>query len=97
MRKLSFALAALLLLATGYLFARPADDLPIFKKPSAQGEGVNPTITARATPGTFVRIGDDMALRIEGEYQGRVVGTLMVRKNGRWSEVILGGNNVLTR
>ncbi|HEV7921114.1 MAG TPA: hypothetical protein VGR02_10040 [Thermoanaerobaculia bacterium] len=37
--------------------------------------------------------GGALSLRIEGEHQGGVIGTLMVNHNGKWSEVILGGGN----
>jgi hypothetical protein len=100
MRKLVFAIAALLLVAAGYLIAQPTEpaghavmtpDGKIIIKGAPETPKSLPPLPPLAS-GTVVPLDGQLSLRIEGEYQGKVVGTLMVNHNGRWSEVILGGN-----
>jgi hypothetical protein len=92
MRKLVFPIAALLLIATGYLLAQPTERAGhIVMTPD--GKIIQKGGTPEPKQLTIAPDEGALSLRIEGEYQGRIVGTLLVRRNGKWSEVMLGGRN----
>ena len=96
MRKLSFVFAALLLVAAGYLLAQEPE-LKVFTAPKKQTTlQPAPTVqTVPALPAKATLINDKLALRVQGTQQGRVVGTLLVLQNGRWTEVMLAPQNIL--
>ena len=93
MRKLSFAFAAILLVAAGYLLAQPTPttepELRFFTAPKQPATTAPKTVTAVPLPPRTTLINDKLALRVEGKRQGRVVGTLLVLQDGRWTEVQL--------
>jgi hypothetical protein len=96
MRKLAFVFAALLLVAAGYLLAEERE-LKVFTAPKKQTT-VQPAPTVRIVPALPARatlINDQLALRVEGKRQGRVVGTLLVLQDGKWTEVVLAPQNML--
>lgn len=92
MRKLSFVFAALLLVAAGYLLAQEPE-LKFFTPPKKRAE----VQTVPALPAKATLINDKLALRVQGTQQGRVVGTLLVLQNGRWTEVVLAPQDLLVR
>ena len=97
MRKLSFVFAALLLVAAGYLLAQEPE-LKVFTAPRKQPTVQQPAPTVQTVPALPARatlINDKLALRVQGTQQGRVVGTLLVLQNGRWTEVMLAPQNIL--
>ncbi|HKO58844.1 MAG TPA: hypothetical protein VJ276_23455, partial [Thermoanaerobaculia bacterium] len=81
---------------TGYLLAQPAGHIVM----TPDGKLVQKGGTPAPTPPAVLTLGPDegaLSLRVEGEYQGRIVGTLLVKRNGKWSEVILGGGNTFVK
>lgn len=83
MRKsLLIAVAAVLLLATGYLIAQTTTaEMPR-----------TITLTQR---GQTVKINDQLALKVVGMHHGRVVGTLVANVDGQWVEVQFAPQNQL--
>ena len=86
MRKVTLAVAALTLLVAGFVLAQV----------TAVGAPAEvPVITpAQVRPGQNVQISRDLRLRIEGQHDGRVIGTLMANVDGHWVEVILASKNM---
>ncbi|HEY0160055.1 MAG TPA: hypothetical protein VGF28_22400 [Thermoanaerobaculia bacterium] len=93
MRKVTLAVAALTLLVAGFVLAQVASpdagkprDLTLFAVPKSQ----NGTVT----PVGNVQLSQNLRLRVEGQHDGRVIGTLMTNVNGQWVEVILASKNM---
>ncbi len=86
MRKVTLAFAALTLLVAGFVLAQvTAVGAP------AEAPGAS---LAQVRPGQNVQISKDLRLRIEGQHDGRVIGTLMANVDGQWVEVILASKNM---
>jgi hypothetical protein len=92
MRKLTYAACALALLAAGFLLA--------------QSVPVSRTAMTTTTDGAIVSlqggsarpvVNGDVAIRIEGTHDGRVVGTLVVKVDGKWVDVQLASANMRAR
>lgn len=81
MRKsLLIAVAAVLLVATGYLIAQTTTATTTFVPP----------------PKPAVKVNDKLAIKVVGTTrQGRVIGTLMANVNGQWVEVQLAPQDSL--
>jgi hypothetical protein len=97
MRKVTLALSAVLLLAAGYVLAQvrePERQLHVFNMPDGT------TVTTTASPTTIpaanepVPINNQLALRVEGRHDGRVVGTLVVKVGDQWVDVQLASANM---
>ena len=82
MRKVTIALAALTLLVAGFVLAQVTE------------VGAPAVTPAQVRPGQNVQLSRDLRLRIEGERDGRVIGTLMANVDGQWVEVILASKNM---
>lgn len=80
MRKLTLAAVALLCLGAGYGVA--------------QTEKQDAPRPLQIEMGTPVGLTDDLALRVERMHDGRVIGTLMAKVDGRWVEVHLASANM---
>ncbi len=91
MRKLTTAVAALTLLAAGFVLAQNQPRSTPFFKPSAETAAAAPK--EQLPPGTM-RINDTLALRIEGMHDGRAMGTLLTKVKGQWVEVLLTSKNM---
>jgi hypothetical protein len=94
MRKLTTALAALTLLAAGFVLAQaqtPAKTetrvVPFFKAPAEAPRDKN-------LPTNALQINSELALRVEGMHDGRAMGTLLMKVNGQWVEVMLASKNM---
>lgn len=95
MRKITIALVAVLLLTTGYVVAQ----VTTANLPTTTGAKVTLTVPAGTTSVTMARPSEpipltDLGLKIEGEHDGRVYGTLVVKVDGRWVEVQLASKSV---
>lgn len=103
MRKLSFAFVAILLVAAGYLFGQSTTttaepELKFFTAPKHRTVvQTAPAQAVPALPAQTTLFNDKLALRVQGTRQGRVVGTLLVNQNGRWTEVVLAPQDLLVR
>jgi hypothetical protein len=86
MRKLTISAAALTLLVAGFVLAQVTATPPTLKV-------FTPAQTTAAKSTRDVPL-DDVRLRIEGERDGRVIGTLMVKVNGQWVDVVLASKNM---
>jgi hypothetical protein len=84
MRKLSFLLAALTLLAAGYLLAQTA--VTTTKVTAIAPNGATQAVALSASP---VGINSTLAVRIESVEDGKVVGKLVAKIEGQWVEVKL--------
>ncbi len=100
MRKFTIAVTAVLCLVAALVpgqTAKKSDGrtLNVFTFPN--GEAV--TTTADQPPVTLdaskpIALNDNLALRIEGMHDGRVMGTLVVKVDGRWVDVHLASKNM---
>ena len=95
MRKVTLALSAVLLLAAGYVIAQvkePERQIQIFKLP----DGTTTTSATATIPQTNepVPINNQLALRVEGRHDGRVIGTLVVKVGDQWVDVQLASANM---
>ena len=94
MRKITIALVAVLLLTTGFVLAQVSTaNLP------TTTSKVTVTVPAGTTSVTLAKPNEpipltDLGLKIEGEHDGRVYGTLVVKVDGRWVEVQLASKSV---
>lgn len=94
MRKITLALSAALLLAAGYVLAQvnePERQIQIFKLPDGTTTATTATIPPVDDP---VLINNQLALRVEGRHDGRVVGTLVVKVGDQWVDVQLASANM---
>jgi hypothetical protein len=103
MRKITFALVAVLLLTSGYVLAQvttanlPSTAPTTSKVTVVVPKGSDPAAAAQALqikPAEPLPISDQLALRIEGEHDGRVYGTLVVKVDGRWVDVQLASKAI---
>lgn len=101
MRKISIALVALALLTTGYVVAQVTTaNLPSTPGSVAKitvvtpGGGPAAAPSLQLPPAEPLPISDQIGLRIEGEHDGRVYGTLVVKVDGRWVDVQLASKVV---
>ena len=85
MRKLTLLLAALTLLVGGYLLAQ-ASAVNGTKVTAVSPAGAKQAVALSASP---VGINENLAVRIEGVEDGKVVGKLMAKVEGQWVEVKL--------
>jgi hypothetical protein len=94
MRKVTLALSAVLLLAAGYVIAQvkePERQIQIFKLPDGTTTAATTTIPPTNEP---VPINNQLALRVQGRQDGRVVGTLVVKVGDQWMDVQLASANM---
>jgi hypothetical protein len=96
MRKITLVVAALTLLVAGFVLAQvtaipPAAETPrdftVFTAP-----GKAPVAQVRQSES--IQVSKDLRLIVEGEHDGRVIGTLMANVDGQWVEVILASKNM---
>lgn len=85
MRKFTFLLAALTLLAAGYLLAQ-ATAVTGTKVTAIAPNGATQSLALSASP---VGINNNLAVRIESVEDGRLVGRLVAKVEGQWVEVKL--------
>lgn len=88
MRKITFALVGVALLVSGYLLAQALPQGPSRITTTTDGQIV--AIQGGDSPA----VNGDVAVRIEGTHDGRVLGTLVVKVNGKWTEVLLASKNM---
>jgi hypothetical protein len=99
MRKLSFFLAALTLLAAGFVLAQVTSaklpsvpdrtkTLTVITTTDGATETVDMLVSPAERPVT-----QQLALRIEGTHDGRVYGTLVAQVDGKWVDVQLASFN----
>lgn len=91
MRKLTTAVAALTLLAAGFVLAQTQPrTIPFFKPPADSA----PAPREKNLPDNALQINAELALRVEGMHDGRAMGTLLMKVNGQWVEVMLTSKNM---
>lgn len=96
MRKMVVGITVWSLLATA-MFAQHRASLP--------SEPIEKEIVMVHPDGSSITVGDsktlvvleDVGLRVDGEHDGRVVGTLVAKVNGEWVPVELTSTNALAR
>jgi hypothetical protein len=85
MRKVTLAVAALTLLVAGFVLAQ----VTTAKTPVITMVGEN-----EVKPVENIQLSQNLRLRIEGQHDGRVIGTLMANVDGQWVEVVLASKNM---
>jgi hypothetical protein len=96
MRKVTLAVAALTLLVAGFVLAQVTAIPPAAEKPqdftvfNLPGKAA----VAQVRQAESIQISRDLRLVVEGEHDGRVIGTLMANVDGQWVEVILASKNM---
>jgi hypothetical protein len=99
MRKVTLAVAALTFLVAGFVLAqvstaqqepRTFHIFPLTPEQEQQAAAMKKPVPQ----GETMRISEDLGLRIEGRHDGRVVGTLVAKVNGKWVDVYLASSNV---
>jgi len=99
MRKVTLLVAALTLLVSGYVLAQVSTakeeprTLRVFSLSPGQEQQAE-AMKVQLPQGEPMRISEDLGLRIEGRHDGRVVGTLVAKVNGKWVDVHLASTNI---
>ena len=96
MRKVTLSLIALTLLVAGFLLAQVTTAKAVSEAPRTFSvvTPVGESPAQMRLPQHVQLTESDLRLRIEGEHDGRVIGTLMANVNGQWVEVILASKNM---